>query len=147
MENTEFELKTVKGQKVTEIHINIRSDKDKLNKTSLDKEGVFITDHKIALQKRSRIALNDDYITIFDRNEKGEKKESYNRYIEHATVRIVTTETYFANGIFGTLYTLEDTKKGIKKLTLAMQKKVNSEYSFLNNIDIYSIVESFLSIK
>ncbi len=138
-----FKLNTFIGQKVYHIEINIRDDKSKRNSTSLDKEGIFIKEFTIVHQTRRKTAISNEWISTFDRQKIGEKKESYNSYLNDPTVRIKTKETYFANGIFSTMYSLEDPKKAIKKIKKAIIEKINSEYGFLRFADIENIINSF----
>ena len=138
-----YKLKTKIGQRVSKIEINIRSDADKQKDTSINKEGVHINNLKIVYQTRYKIALNDSWITKLDRQSAQGKKSSYWHYLEDTRVNIVTRETFFSNGIFGTIYTTGSISDAIKKLTKAMQVKVNKEYGFLANIDIEKIVSDF----
>ena len=140
-----FKLQTKIGQKVHIIEIGIRADCDKHHSTNLYPDGVSINESKIVYQTFYKIALNTKWITLLERQKVDSKKESYNTYLEDSIVSIKTKESYFPNGIFGTIYTIGDTDKAIKKLTSDMQKKVNKEYGFMFNIDIASVVDEYLS--
>jgi hypothetical protein len=139
-----YKVKTRVGQEVTKIEINIRSNTDKYNSTSLYKEGVHINTLKIVYQTDRKIALNDNWITTLDRQKVGERKSEHWHYLEDIHVTIKTRETYFPNGIFGTIYTLEKQSTAINKLVKEMQLKVDKEYGFLSRINIESVVNDFL---
>jgi hypothetical protein len=136
-----FKLSTKIGQRVSKIEINIRADNGKYGSETLYKEGVFVKDHKIVFQTPRRIALNDSYITTFDRQEEGERHDTYNHHIEYPSISVKTTEICFPNGIFATMYTIGDVNKAIKKLTKDIHIKIKKEYGFLSNIDVFGFVE------
>jgi len=127
----EFELDTFIGQKVYEINIGIRADGSKCQCTSYHRDGIFIEEHQIVFQSPYKIALNDDYITILDRQELGKKGESYNYFLEKCSVSIITKENYFPNGIFGKLLTIGNVEKGIAKLKRKIISETNAQYGFL----------------
>ncbi len=139
-----YKLKTKIGQRVSKIEIGIRAESDKHQSTSINKEGVFVGDHKIVYQTYWKIALNNKWITLLDRQRVDQKKESYNQYLEYPSVSVVTKESYFPRGIFGIIYTIGDSRKAIVKLIEAMQTKVDKEYGYMFNIDIGDIVEGYL---
>lgn len=140
-----YKLKTKIGQRVSKVTINIVSPEHKHKQCSLYPEGVFVKDYKIAYQSSRKTAINSTWITTFDRQEEGTRKDtSFNNYIESPCISIKTRETIFSNGIFGTLYTLGDSRKAIIKLTKAMQERVNKEYGFMFNINVGDIVEGYL---
>ena len=136
----EFKIETDIGQTVYEIRINMPTTQ---SDNSFDKEGIFIIEHKISFQTIRKIALNDNWITTFDRLQKGKRKESYNNAIGYSIISVKTHETYFANGVFGRLFTIDDPKKEIKRLKNEMAKEIQSKYGFLNGIvdKIYSMEE------
>lgn len=128
------------------IEINIRS-KGTTYTGSYHKEGIHINEYKIVYQTDYKIALNNDWITVLDRAESGERKSSYKHFLEDLDVSIITKEDYFPNGIFASTFTIGDVNSAIKRLTKAMKAKVNSEYGFMFNLDIDRIVESFIKDK
>jgi hypothetical protein len=139
-----YKLKTKRGQTVFRIEINLRS--DQYNKTSLNPDGIYITELKIVHQTERKIALSDTWITTLDRQGINEKKDKYWHYLEDINISIKTMETYFANGIFATCYTLKNPKKIIEKMKHEIHLKVNREYGFLfdglaNKIDSLKVFE------
>lgn len=131
--NKEFTIKTEIGQKVWRIKINLPFDGIG---DSLYKQGIFTEELSIVYQTDRRIALSDYYITCLDRREKGTKKEDYYTYLNDLKIRVVTKETYFANGIFASMYsTKEPTEALLEALKRELKEKVQKEYSFLYNID------------
>ena len=136
----EFKIDTEVGQSVYEIRINMPTTP---NNNSFDKEGIFVTEHKISFQTIRKISLNDDWITTFDRLQKGKRQESYQNAIGYTIVSVKTNETYFSNGVFGRLFTIEDPKQEIKRLKRDIEKEIQSKYSFLNGIidRMYSMQE------
>ena len=140
----EFAINTKVGQRVTKVDINIRSISDNILISSSYPEGVHIKDLKIVYQTDRKMALNDIWITLIDRRRRGVKRSSYWHYFEDVNVAVRTNDTIFANGIFGTVYTLGKKEAAIKKLTKAMQAKVEKEYGFLSNINISEMVDKYL---
>lgn len=138
-----YKLKTRIGQTVYKIEVNVRASCPKYDTLSY-KDGVFVTAKKIIYQTDRRIALNDKYITVLDRQAIDDKKESYNHFIEYPSISIKTKETYFPNGVFGSMYTIGDPKKAIVKLTKAMERKVSKDYGFLFNVDVSGFVDNWL---
>lgn len=140
----EFKPQTRVGQEVHKICINIRSEKDKDNFSSLYEDGCHIEKLKIVHQTDRKIALSNLWITTLDRLEVGSRKESHNTYLNDSSVCIRINDTIFANGVFGTIYTTGKTKPAINKLVKKMQSEVDSKYGFLCNMDIEIIVDRFI---
>ncbi len=139
-----YKLNTKIGQCITHIEVNIRSDVDKHRYTVYHKNGIHIKYHKIAYQTDRKIALNNDWITVLDRQKINTKKDSYHHYLEDCNVSIKTKETHFPNGIFGSIYTAGNTKMALKKIGAAMEKDVNSEFGFLCKIDVFELIDEYL---
>lgn len=129
MNTTEFKIETEIGQTVYEIRINIPT--TPIN-NSFEKEGIFVIEHKISFQTIKKIALNDDWITTFDRLGKSKRKESYQSAIGYSSISVKTNETYFSNGVFARLYTIESPKTEIKRLKGDVAKEIQSKYGFFN---------------
>jgi len=138
-----FKQQTKIGQSVYKVELNIRDESSINNSSSFNQHGLFFEKLKIVYQTEHKIALNDRWITLFDRLKSDRKKESYCHYLEDINVRIVTKETYFPNGIFATMYTLEDPEKQVNKIKKAIQTKINKEYGFLRFCNIEQVIESF----
>ena len=128
-----YKLKTKKNQTVYFIELNIINGK---NTSNLYKEGLFVKEYKIVHQSKYKIALSDDWITILDRQQLGQRKESYNRFLNDINVRIKTNETYFPNGVFCTCYTIDNPEKVIMKLKHQMIIEIEKKYGFLRDLDI-----------
>ena len=138
-----FEHQTKIGTPVYSIHLNIVPNPRYTSRVnSYDSEGIFIEKLKIVYQTERRLALSDNYITVLDRRYDGERLETYRSYLEEISVNIKTKESYFNNGIFAHVYTLQDPEKIIKKMTSKIASKIKNEYGFLNNIDVFEKVES-----
>jgi hypothetical protein len=141
-ESVKFKLETKKGQAVYHVEVNMRDSASMLNRSSSNKQGIFITELKIIHQTPRKIALSDDYITLFDRQRADQKQDSYYRYLESVNVSIITKETYFPNGIFSSCYTLNDPNKCIAKIKQKICDKINKEYGFLRFVDIEEIIKN-----
>jgi hypothetical protein len=139
-----YKLNTKIGQVVNHIEINIRADSDKNDTTSLYKEGIYIENLKIVYQTYHKIALDDTWITLLDRKKIDYRKERFYTYLEDCIVSIKTNETYFPNGVFGTIYTIGNTKTAIRKLGKAIEKEVNSRYGFLSKINVKELIDEYL---
>lgn len=139
-EKIEFDQPTKIGQKIYYVQVNIRSAESMHNSTSMHQNGIFITEKKIAYQTIRKIALNDEWITILDRKRKGQRKESYYRFLEEVCISIKTKETYWPNGIFASVHTTKDPEKMIGKIKKMIIKKIEDEYGFLRNIDVESVI-------
>ena len=103
------------GQPVWVVRINIHSSSNE-STSEWRKEGIIIKQLSIIHQTDRKIALSDEYITLLDRIEFGERKESYQSVLEDIIISFVSKETYFPNGIFATAYTLESPEKFIPKM-------------------------------
>ena len=128
-----YKLKTKKNQTVYFIELNIVNGE---NMSNLNKEGLFVKEYKIVHQSKHRIALSDDWITVLDRQKLGQKKESYNNFLNDINVTIKTNETYFPNGVFCRCYTIDNPEKVIKKLKQQMIIEIEKKYGFLRNLDV-----------
>lgn len=136
-----FALETKLGQKVYDIRINIIPNPRRSSTVSVfDSEGIFIDELKIVYQSQYKIALSGDWIPVLDRRKFNEKKESYKHFLEEIGVSIKTKETYFNNGIFAQCYTLQNPEKIIKKMTAEIAIKVEKEYGFLSNLNVWDKV-------
>jgi hypothetical protein len=141
-ESIKFKFETKKGQTVYFVEVNMRDAASMLNRSTFNKQGIFITELKIVHQTPRKIALSDEYITLFDRQKTDQEKESYNHYIEDVNVSIVTKELYFPNGIFSSCYTLNDPKKCIAKIKQKICDKINKDYGFLRFVDIEETIRN-----
>lgn len=140
-----YKLNTKIGTPIKLIEINIHSDSNQRKMIGgYHNEGINIEDYKIVYQTKYKIAINDPYITKFDRQKVDEKKQTYKHYINECSISVLTKETYFPNGIFGQIHTTLDEETAIKKLTQAMQRKIDNEYGWLSKIDVNSFVISKL---
>jgi len=135
MKKIKYKLETKKGQTVYYVELNIHSGEATRFNTGLYSEGLFVKEKKIAFQSKYKIALNDDFITILDRQFDDRKKESYQTYLEDINVCIKTKETYWPNGIFAHCYTIENPEKCIKNIKHRIISKIEKEYGFLYNMD------------
>lgn len=126
------------GQPVWVVRINIHSSSNE-STSEWRKEGIIIKQLSIIHQTDRKIALSDEYITLLDRIEFGERKESYQSVLEDIIISFVSKETYFPNGIFATAYTLESPEKFIPKMKKQMLVHIEKEYGFLQKIDIDSL--------
>lgn len=126
------------GQPVWVVRINIHSSSNESTSEWI-KEGIIIKQLSIIHQTDRKIALSDEYITLLDRIEFGERKESYQSVLEDIIISFVSKETYFPNGIFATAYTLESPEKFIPKMKKQMLVHIEKEYGFLQKIDIDSL--------
>ena len=117
------------GQSVYYIEVNILED---LTKPSIYKEGIIIEPLKIVHQTSKKIALSDDYITTLDIPENG-KKEPCSTYLNEIYIRIESDETYWSNGLFCKVYSLDNSGATIDKILLDIAKKVKAKYGFLYN--------------
>lgn len=134
-----YKLQTKINQEILTIKINIPTGEN----TSLSdyhSKGIFIEKRKIIYQTFSKIALNDNYITTLDRQSIDQKKDSYRSYLNECTISIITKEDYFPNGIFGTIHTTLDEQISIKKLSQAMQRKIDKEYGWLSDLNVSNFV-------
>lgn len=134
---------TKKGQTVYEIGVNIRAADSMDCRTSQYKHGIFVKELKIVHQTNYKIALSGDWIPLLDRKREGIRKGSYHHFLEDVSVNIKTKESFWPNGIFAHLYSLENPQKGITKLKSAIAKQINSDYGFLRFADIEKIIEGF----
>ncbi len=144
-EKIKFALETKKRQIVYKINLNIHSNKP--HYTSIDKEGLFVKELKIVHQTNYKIVLSDDFVTLLDRRQADRKKESYCHYLEDVNICIKTKESYFPNGVFCTIYTIQEPEKAIKLLKRKMLDKINSEYGFLRFTDYEKILEEMILTK
>ncbi|MCE5332900.1 MAG: hypothetical protein LLF95_12270 [Bacteroidales bacterium] len=137
-----FKLQTKKGQIVYKIEVNIRTEETMKNNSGMNKHGIFVEELKIVHQTKYKTVLSDPWVSMFDRQLEDQRKDSYNRYIEDIFVSIKTKETYWANGIFATMYSLEDPQKCISKIKKKITDQINKDYGFLRFVDIESVIES-----
>ena len=137
-----YKYKTKIGSEVNHIEINIHAPGEISRMTAYRVNGVIIKKRKIVYQTNYKIALNDQHITKLDRQLIKEKKETYKSYLNECSVSVVTKETYFPNGIFGTIYTTLNIDVAIKKLSQSMQKTIDKEYGWLSNTNISEFVEA-----
>ena len=137
-----FKLQTKKGQIVYKIEVNMRTEETMTNRSSMNRHGIFIEELKIIHQTEHKIALSDKWITLFDRQKEDQKKESYYRFIEDVSISIKTKEVYWPNGIFATMYSLEDPQKCITKMKRKIINQINKDYGFLRFVDVESVIES-----
>jgi len=142
MKKETFKLKTHIGQTVYEISIGVRSANSMRLSTKIDGHGIFVKKLEIVYQTPYKIALSGDWIPVIDRQKEGQRKESYKTFLDDVSVRIVTKETYFANGVFGHCYTLNDPQKVIKSIKQKMIDRINSDYGFLR-YDLEGIINGF----
>ena len=140
-ETTKFKLETRNGQTVYHVQVNMRDDLSMNNRTSYNKHGIFVTELKIVHQTKYKIALSDDFISLFYRQKQDQKQELYNSYLEQVNVSIVTKESFFPNGIFSCCYTLEYPKKCISKIKRKVIEKINKEYGFLRFVNVEKVIE------
>ncbi len=147
MKKVQFKLDTKKGQIVYFIELNIHSGENRHDSGFLYKEGLFVTEKKISLQTKYKIALNDEWITLLDRLKETDKKESYKHCLEDINIVIKTKETYWPNGIFASCYTLENPEKCIKTIKHKIINKIEKEYGFLYNVDFKSKIYEMEIIK
>ena len=133
-EKIEFKLETKKGQIVYDIEVNVRSEMDMNKRTDYHRQGIFVKELKIVHQTNRKIALSDEYITILDRQRKGDRNDSYNHYLGDINVYVVTKENYFPNGIFCSCKTIIDPKKQLEKMKREIVNKIEKEYSWLGNV-------------
>ena len=131
---TEYTQETSVGQLVTKINLNILLGKS--SKTTTTKEGLFIEKMKIVCQTPIKLALSNDWISVFDRQKKGEKKESYNHYLEDIIIEVRLKDDLFTTGIFAICHTAGDVGNKIKLIKGKIIEKINEEYSFLVNDDL-----------
>lgn len=144
MSKMKFALQTTKGQTVYRVAIGIRAALSMSNATTQYPHGIQVQKLKIVHQTKYKIALSDDWLTLLDRIQEGRKKESYHRCLESCEVSIVTRESYFPNGIFAHIYTTGDPQKAIGKMRTAIKKKVHHEYSFLQDMNVDSIIDGMV---
>jgi hypothetical protein len=142
-----FKLRTVKGQIVYKIELNIRTEATMDNSSSINKHGIFVEELKIVHQTNHKIALSDPFITLLYRQKEDQKKETYYHFIDDISVCIKTKETYWANGIFCTMYSLENPEKCISKMKSKIRTQINKEYGFLRSVDIESVIEDMQITK
>lgn len=143
MKKQQFKQETKKGQIVYEIEVNIRSTESMDNRTSSNKHGIFVKELKIVHQTNYKIALSGDFIPLLDRKREECRKDGYHHYFEDIKVSIRTKDTFWPNGIFTHLYSLENPQKGIGKMKKEIIKKINSDYGFLRFANIEEIIEGF----
>jgi len=143
MKKPTFKIQTKKGQAVYRVDIGIRSNADMHKSTWTDAHGIKVKEYKIVHQTDRKIVLSDSYVTLLDRIQDGQKKETYHFCLEQGMVVIKTKETFFANGIFAYIYTVESPEKAIVKLRSAIKKKIATEYSFLFDINVDDIIDGF----
>jgi hypothetical protein len=129
----EFKLATKKNQVVYYVELNVI---DGVSRTNLYKDGLTVKELKIVHQTPFKIVLSDDFVTILDRQKKGERKESYKRFLDDVTVNIKTHETYFPNGVFSRCYTTQEPKKMIREMKHKIINEINKNYGFLRTVDI-----------
>lgn len=138
----EFKLQTKKGQTVYYIKVNIRSE-ESLGRPSLsDEHGIFVKELKIVHQTNHKVVLSDEFVTVLDRMKKDQKKESYHNNLEDPKVYVKSKETYWANGIFSYMYSLEDPQKCISKMKRKIKDQINKDYGFLRFIDLEGVLEN-----
>jgi len=142
-----FKLRTIKGQTVYKIQVNIRTKETMNNSSSINKHGIFVEQLKIVHQTNHKIVLSDPFVTLLDRQKEDQKKESYYHFIDDISVCIKTKETYWANGIFSTMYSLDDPKKCITKMKRKIVNQINKDYGFLRFIDVESAIEKLTIIQ
>lgn len=138
-----FVTETKINQTVYHIELNIRDDNSLYNQTSLNPHGLFVSKLKIVYQSKFKIALNNEWITCLDRERINVRKDDYHHYLEDISVRIISNERYFANGIFASMYTLNDPSKQINKIKKSIQNKINKDYGFLRFCNIEQVIDSF----
>jgi len=115
------------GQSVYYIEVNILEDR---TKPSICKEGIIIEPLKIVHQTSKKIALSDDYITRLD-IPKNERIEPCSTCLNELYIRVESDETYWSNGLFCKIYTLDNSGATIDKILLDIAKKVRAKYGFL----------------
>lgn len=137
-----FKLNTKKGQIVYKIDVNIRSSESINCSSSMNKHGIFIDELKIIHQTPHKIVLSDPFVTLLHRQKEDQRKESYYHFLEEIYVSIKTKETYWPNGIFSTMYSLENPDKCIVKMKRKIINQINKDYGFLRFVDIESTIEN-----
>tara|TARA_R110000851_G_scaffold279073_1_gene432284 strand:- start:213 stop:632 length:420 start_codon:yes stop_codon:yes gene_type:complete len=119
------------GEKVWKITIN----KVVNAKSDLYKNGVGIYEYEIIGVSKHKICINDDFFTTFDYTEKkGQRKDSWRRYLNEISVKVKTKEDYFGSGIFTEIYsTKKPSKLILNKMVKQACSKIDKEYGFLLN--------------
>ena len=117
------------GQSVYRIDVNVLEDNIK---PSIYKEGIIIEPLRIVHQTSKKIALSDDHITTLDIME-NELRVPCSTYINDMYMRIETNDTYFSNGLFCRVYTLDNSRNTIDGILKDISKQVKAKYGFLYN--------------
>lgn len=127
----EYRDKTEVGTKVIKVEINILSTNNNHMLFGDDKNGVHSTSYKVAFQNNSYLIIDDWYLSKFSRVAKGEKRESYNEYLNTPSLIVRTNDDIFANGIFAEIYTTGKKEAAINKLKKAIKEKISNDYGFM----------------
>ena len=95
-----------------------------------------------------RICINDLFFSTFSyKKEKGQRRDSYESYLNDINVNVKTKEDYFGSGVFITMYsTNKPTKRTLKKMVATASIKIDKEYGFLFNgvkDELYNLVDDF----
>ena len=133
-------MKLELNQTIYEINI----DKAVLEK-SYRKNGIKILEHKIIGINTWRLCINDVYFSKFDVKQKGQRRETYNTYIEDTRVTIRVGDSILGDGIFVKLHTTKKpTKATLKKMVAKAVIDIDSKYGFLFGgvkYELYDFVE------
>lgn len=134
----QFKLQTKVGQTVYRIEVNMRAG---YSSSTSYKDGIWVETFKIGYQTNRKIALNNEYMMVLDRQHLDERKESYKNFLEDISVSVKTKETFWPNGVFCLCYTLENPEKTLAKMKRKMIEKINNEYGFLRHMNIEAVIE------
>lgn len=125
-------------------HIEIR----KLNvESSYQKNGIFISEHKIIGISRYKICINDDFFSTFSIIEEGKRKENYYNYLNDIKCSIRINNHLLGDGITINLYsTKKPTKATINKMVATCCSKIDKDYGWLFRSakeELYSMSDNF----
>lgn len=109
--------------------------------------GIKVTEHEIIGISSCKICVNTDWFTTFSFLEKGERKQSYNQYLNDISVNIRTNDNLLGNGVFAILYTTKKpTKETINKIITECCVKIDRDYGWLIGSakeELYEMADSF----
>lgn len=130
------------GQKVWHIEIT-KSTEPK----SYRQNGIFINEHEIIGISTMRICINNNYFKTFSFVKQGERKQSYNDYLNDTKVSIRTNDNLLGNGVFASLYTTKKpNKKTIDKMIAECCVKIDKDFGWLLSSakeELYDMADSF----
>jgi len=129
------------GQKVWRIEIRNKV------KDTFEKNGVFISEHKIIGISRYSICVDTEFFATFSILKKGERKESYSSYLNEIECSIRTNNNILGDGIKIDLYTTsKPTKATLDKMAAFCAVKIDKEFGWLFNgakEKIYEMIDEF----